>query len=68
MYSHLSSTLMSTEWMLSSTPIEVEVEVSAATTDGARLFQWGIVLGKKEYFRVSLLKIVSEYDQEIPQS
>ena len=27
MYSHLSSTLMSTEWMLSSTPIDVEVEV-----------------------------------------
>ena len=24
MYSHLSSTLMSTEWMLSSTPVEVE--------------------------------------------
>ena len=29
MYSHLSSTLMSTEWMLSSTPIEVEVETRA---------------------------------------
>ena len=28
MYSHLSSTLMSTEWMLSSTPIEVEDEAS----------------------------------------
>ena len=29
--------------------------VSAAATGGARLFQWGIVLGKKEYFRASLL-------------
>ena len=29
MSSHLSSTLMSTEWMLSSTPIEVEVETRA---------------------------------------
>ena len=28
--------------------------VSAASTVGAKLFQWGIVLGKKEYFRASL--------------
>ena len=28
--------------------------VSAATTVGAKLFQWGIDLGKQEYFRESL--------------
>ena len=35
--------------------------VSAATTDGARLFQRGIVLGKKEHFRTSLYALGLRY-------
>ena len=30
--------------------------VSVATTDRTTLFQWGIVLGEREYFRTSLYK------------
>ena len=35
--------------------------VSAATPDEARLFQWGIVLGKKEYFRALRILVVPRF-------
>ena len=59
MCSHLSSTLMSTEWMLSSTPIEVEVEVMDPFCFSFTRFIVVLYLLKKEYFTAAHISKVT---------
>ena len=48
-----SSFLLGTFWLSHLKSALNSSVVSVATTVGDRLFQWGIVLGEKEYFRAS---------------